>query len=153
MTASYLLTLVLLVPGHPQFAPDSPAALTETGPVSLDAPKVVYSAEDDKAIDDYVRQWVATTWHSLGTCAMKPRDRGGVVDSKLNVYGIGKLKVADLSIPPSNVNSVSRRCALHAPRCRYFLTLWTRTRTNSAAVAVAEKAAAIIIAAELGGKI
>ncbi|KAJ7210036.1 GMC oxidoreductase-domain-containing protein [Mycena pura] len=119
-----------LVPGHPQFAPDSPAALTETGPVPLDAPKVVYSAEDDKAIDDYVRQWVATTWHSLGTCAMKPRDRGGVVDSKLNVYGIGKLKVADLSIPPSNVNS----------------------NTYSAAVAVAEKAA-IIIAAELGGKI
>lgn len=24
----------------------------------------------------------------LGTCAMKPREAGGVVDSKLNVYGV-----------------------------------------------------------------
>ena len=30
----------------------------------------------------------------LGTCAMKPRERGGVVDSKLNVYGVKGLKVA-----------------------------------------------------------
>jgi hypothetical protein len=29
-----------------------------------------------------------------GTCAMKPRDQGGVVDERLNVYGIKSLKVA-----------------------------------------------------------
>lgn len=39
---------------------------------------------------------------------MKPLDKGGVVDSKLNVYGVKKLKVVDMSIVPSNVNSVSR---------------------------------------------
>ena len=33
----------------------------------------------------------------LGTCAMKPRERGGVVDSKLNVYGVKGLKVAGQS--------------------------------------------------------
>ena len=38
---------------------------------------------------------------------MKPREAGGVVDSKLNVYGVQGLKVADLSIPPSNVAAVS----------------------------------------------
>ena len=59
---------------------------------------------------------------------MKPRERGGVVDPKLNVYEVEGLKVAgrsqfiflyiiknllnsrpklDVSIPPSNVNSVS----------------------------------------------
>jgi hypothetical protein len=34
--------------------------------------------------------------HTLqcGTCAMKPRDQGGVVDERLNVYGIKNLKVA-----------------------------------------------------------
>ena len=54
---------------------------------------------------------------------MKPREEGGVVDSKLNVYGVDGLKVAgacgigcivypmsdsclDLSIPPSNVAAV-----------------------------------------------
>lgn len=38
---------------------------------------------------------------------MKPREEGGVVDSRLNVYGVEGLKVADLSIPPSNVAAVS----------------------------------------------
>ena len=33
----------------------------------------------------------------LGTCAMKPREEGGVVDSKLNVYGVEGLKVAGTS--------------------------------------------------------
>ncbi|KAJ7075522.1 alcohol oxidase-like protein [Mycena belliarum] len=116
-----------LGPANPQFSPESPAAIIETVPAPLDAPKIVYSAEDDKAIDAHVRQIVETTWHSLGTCAMKPREQGGVVDSKLNVYGIRNLKVADLSIPPSNVNC----------------------NTYSAAIAVGEKAA-MIIAEELG---
>ena len=38
---------------------------------------------------------------------MKPRDKGGVVDSNLNVYGVQNLKVADMSICPSVVGTVS----------------------------------------------
>ncbi|KAJ6590478.1 GMC oxidoreductase-domain-containing protein [Mycena vulgaris] len=119
-----------LVPVHPQFAQDSPAAFTETSPVPLDAPKIVYSAEDDTAIDEAMRQLIGTTWHSLGTCPMKPLEQGGVVDSRLNVYGIKNLKVADLSIPPSNVNS----------------------NTYSTAIAIGEKAA-VIFAEDLGGSL
>lgn len=37
---------------------------------------------------------VKTTWHSLETCAMKPRERKGVVEASLNVYGVKGLKVA-----------------------------------------------------------
>jgi alcohol oxidase len=33
----------------------------------------------------------------MGTCAMKPRDKGGVVDSRLNIYGTMQLKVAGKS--------------------------------------------------------
>ena len=57
---------------------------------------------------------------------MKPRDKGGVVDAKLNVYGVTALKVAgkrlnkhlhfsltvgslDLSICPTNVGNVRTR--------------------------------------------
>ncbi|KAJ7698865.1 GMC oxidoreductase-domain-containing protein [Mycena metata] len=117
-------------PGHPQFPEGSAAAVDETASVPLDAPNIVFSAEDDKAIDAYLRQVVATTGHTVGTCAMKAFDKGGVVDSKLNVYGVKKLKVADLSVAPSNVHS----------------------NTYSAAIAVGEKAA-VIIAEELGGSV
>ena len=61
---------------------------------------IKYTAEDDKAIDDWVSDHVETTWHSLGTCAMKPREQGGVVDNRLNVYGTENLKCVDLSICP-----------------------------------------------------
>ncbi|KAF4597574.1 hypothetical protein EYR40_008036 [Pleurotus pulmonarius] len=80
---------------HPAFAPDSDAACGErSGPVDVSAPNIVYTPEDDEAINSHVRMKVQTSWHSMGTCAMKPRADGGVVDSKLNVYGLQGLKVA-----------------------------------------------------------
>lgn len=116
---------------HPLF-PKGNEAATEfqvQGPVAISAPDINYAEEDDAAIDDYHRLKVATTWHSLGTCAMKPRSRGGVVDSRLNVYGVKNLKVADMSIAPSNVGA----------------------NTYNSALIIGEKAA-IIIAEELGIK-
>ncbi|KAG1859704.1 hypothetical protein F4604DRAFT_2037091 [Suillus subluteus] len=86
-----------------------------------------YRAEDDEAIDRYHRDCMQTTWHSLGTCAMKPRTDQGVVDARLNVYGVTNLKVADMSITPKNVG----------------------TNTYSTALLIGEKAA-MIIADELG---
>ena len=60
---------------------------------------------------------------------MKPRERGGVVDPRLNVYGVQGLKVADMSIAPSNVAA----------------------NTYSTALVIGEKAA-MMIAEELGIK-
>ncbi|KAJ7019851.1 GMC oxidoreductase-domain-containing protein [Mycena alexandri] len=115
---------------HPLFAAGSAAACGKAdGPVPIDAPDIVYSAEDDEAIDRYHRAVVGTTWHSLGTCAMKPRSQGGVVDPRLNVYGVKNLKVADLSIAPSNVGS----------------------NTYNSALTIGEKAA-VVIAEDLGIK-
>ncbi|KAI9570612.1 GMC oxidoreductase-domain-containing protein [Boletus coccyginus] len=113
---------------HPTFPSGSPATCRETdGPVPMDAPDIAYSEEDDEAIVKFNRDKVNTTWHSLGTCAMKPRDQGGVVDACLNVYGVDGLKVADLSICPTNVGN----------------------NTYSTALLIGEKAA-VIIAEELG---
>ena len=64
---------------------------------------IKYTAEDDQAIDDWIADHVETTWHSLGTCAMKPREQGGVVDARLNVWGTQNLKCVDLSICPVRV--------------------------------------------------
>ncbi|KAG6819018.1 hypothetical protein H0H93_016330 [Arthromyces matolae] len=139
---------------HPRFHPASPAAAKDidiqtakqllpngftvgihmgTPGEAYNASKVhediKYSAEDDQAIDDWISDHVETTWHSLGTCAMKPREEGGVVDGRLNVYGTQNLKVVDLSICPDNLG----------------------TNTYSSALLVGEKGADLILE-ELGLK-
>lgn len=126
-----------LAQDHPQFPRGSKAACIEKadGPVDDDAPPIKYTKEDDAAIEQFVRERVGTTWHSLGTCKMAPRDEGtgkgkgmgGVVDETLSVYGVKGLKCADLSIPPKNVGA----------------------NTNNTALMIGEKAADIIIK-ELG---
>lgn len=53
--------------------------------------------------DDQLKTHIAdNAWghHACGTCAMKPEDQGGVVDSEFRVHGIGKLRVVDASIFP-----------------------------------------------------
>ncbi|CAD0097278.1 unnamed protein product [Aureobasidium mustum] len=105
--------------GHPKFPVGSKAALQD-GPVAKfssqedrnNLPEIEYSAEDDEAIEKHVRDNVNTTWHSLGTCRMAPRDKGGVVDANLNVYGVTGLKLCDLSICPGNVGANTNNTAL-----------------------------------------
>ena len=43
-------------------------------------------------------------YHPTSTCRMAPIDQGGVVDSKLKVYGVDGLRVCDASIFPSIVS-------------------------------------------------
>ncbi|TFY67269.1 hypothetical protein EVG20_g4001 [Dentipellis fragilis] len=133
-------------PMHPTFAEGSQASHIKGAPVPVDAPKIVYSEEDDKAIERYTREFVSTAWHSLGTCAMKPREEGGVVDPKLNVYGLQGLKIADMSIAPGNVGAV-RRSTLdpHVIADHSFAHV---QNTYSTALTIGEKAA-LIIAEEL----
>lgn len=56
-----------LASSHPTFAPGSQAAVVEraNGPVSDNTPKIEYTEEDDRAIEQKVRETVSTTWHSL----------------------------------------------------------------------------------------
>lgn len=58
---------------------------------------------------DYARIASSTNWHATGTCAMMPRDQGGVVDERLVVHGTRNLRVVDASvipiIPQSNTQS------------------------------------------------
>lgn len=119
-----------LAAGHPKFAEGSAVAVAETVDAPLkDVKDLVYSKEDDVAIEEWLRGNVNTTWHSLGTCKMAPREDDGVVDASLNVYGVKGLKIADLSIPPENVGA----------------------NTNNTALVIGEKAADIIIAELQGG--
>ncbi|KAH5212661.1 hypothetical protein HBI62_191480 [Parastagonospora nodorum] len=110
--------------GHPTFPPGSSAVyIPPSNESKEDIQDIVYSAEDDRIIEEWARGHVETTWHSMGTCKMAPREEGGVVDERLNVYGLEGLKVVDLSIPPLNVAA----------------------NTMNTAVAIAEKAVDMII--------
>ncbi|XXH02115.1 hypothetical protein Hte_008483 [Hypoxylon texense] len=113
---------------HPPFAAGSLAACIETeAPLGRDVAPLEYTEHDDAVLEDWLRQHVETTWHSLGTCKMAPLEEGGVVDASLGVYGVEGLNIADMSIPPLNVAA----------------------NTNNTAIAIGENAADIFIR-ELG---
>jgi len=44
----------------------------------------------DEEIDGWLAKVASTEYHPIATCAMMPESRGGVVDAKLKVYGLGK---------------------------------------------------------------
>ncbi|KAH9204045.1 alcohol oxidase [Leptodontidium sp. 2 PMI_412] len=95
---------------HPNFDTTSPANmevddayLKSLGDDKSKIEDLVYTKADNDALEDFLKTTVGTMWHSAGTCAMKPLERGGVVDKNLNVYGVEGLKIADLSIMPQMV--------------------------------------------------
>ncbi|KAI8264653.1 Alcohol oxidase [Colletotrichum sp. SAR11_239] len=100
-----------LASGQPKFPEGSKAAVVEVadGPIGED---VEYSAEDEAAIVQYIRENIGTSRHPLGTCKMAPREATGVVDANLNVYGVSGLKIADLSVPPHQVAANTYNTAL-----------------------------------------
>lgn len=74
--------------------------------------------ESDLALLNYAKSTGQTAWHTVGSCRMgKPQ--AGVVDPRLRVHGVERLRVADASvfptIPSSNTNApaimVGERCA------------------------------------------
>ena len=74
----------------------------------------------DDAMDAWLRQNVATTQHTSGTCKMGPdSDPMAVVDQYCRVLGLQNLRVVDLSVCPNVV----------------------RANTNATAIVIAERAA------------
>lgn len=93
---------------HPKFPAGSKTACVELEIGDVYDPDAVvadieYSAEDDKAIEECLREAIGTCWHSLGTVKMAAPENNGGVDANLDVYGVKGLKVVDLSIVPKNV--------------------------------------------------
>ena len=74
---------------------------------------------DLQSAQEYLHQNTITTHHSYGTAAMLPREKGGVVDQNLVVYGTRNLRVVDASIfpvipqanPMSTVYAIAERAA------------------------------------------
>jgi choline dehydrogenase-like flavoprotein len=81
--------------------------------------------QTDEDWREYIRNTTLTIFHPMGTAAMLPRKDGGVVDSKLTVYGTANLRVVDASIIPVEISA----------------------HPQTAVYGIAERAAEIIIAA------
>ncbi|KAI3392163.1 hypothetical protein diail_6111 [Diaporthe ilicicola] len=58
------------------------------------------SDDDEDAIFEYVKANTFPNWHASGTVQMLPLENGGVVDSRLKVYGVNSLRVIDCSVMP-----------------------------------------------------
>jgi choline dehydrogenase len=73
--------------------------------------------QTDTEIGEWVKRVVTTMWHPVGTCRMG-QDERAVVDARLRVRGIDRLRVIDASIMPNitsgNTNAPTQALARHA---------------------------------------
>lgn len=53
----------------------------------------------------HARKTAQSIQHPIGTCAMLPHDKGGVVDHNLRVYGVTGLRVVDASVIPLQISA------------------------------------------------
>ncbi|KAK0856662.1 hypothetical protein LTR87_017904 [Friedmanniomyces endolithicus] len=56
--------------------------------------------DDDATVLEYIESTLLPVWHASGTCRMLPLSEGGVVDNRLRVYGVDRLRIIDASIFP-----------------------------------------------------
>ncbi|CAI6336114.1 unnamed protein product [Periconia digitata] len=68
-----------------------------------------FNIKDLEGAKKYLLDTALTTYHGCGSAPMLPRDKGGVVDQELKVYGTNNLRIADASlfplIPRNNIMS------------------------------------------------
>jgi hypothetical protein len=56
--------------------------------------------DSDEEIEAFIKSGLGSLSHHCGTASMLKRELGGVVDERLNVYGIKGLRVVDASVMP-----------------------------------------------------
>jgi len=72
--------------------------ITRSSPLAGDI--VNGTTSSDSELLNQIRENCSPGGHPIGTAAMAPRENGGVVDSKLKVYGTKNLRIVDASVVP-----------------------------------------------------
>ncbi|KAJ5463197.1 hypothetical protein N7475_008141 [Penicillium sp. IBT 31633x] len=72
--------------------PMSKSLTKETSPGS--------KVQSDEDWTQWLREEASTEFHPSSSCAMLPKEQGGVVDANLRVYGLANVRVADASVIP-----------------------------------------------------
>ena len=77
----------------------------------------------DAALAQHAKRFVKTNYHPSGTCRMGPvDDRLAVLDSRLRVRGIDRLRVCDLSaMPDINAGNTAAPAMMLGSRCAAFI--------------------------------
>ncbi|KAE8142842.1 putative glucose oxidase [Aspergillus pseudotamarii] len=73
------------------------------GNESLPGFKEVPQDASDEAWTKWIGEQYTPNYHVIGTTSMLPRSMGGVVDSRLKVYGTSNVRVVDSSIQPMQI--------------------------------------------------
>jgi GMC oxidoreductase len=61
--------------------------------------------QTDEQIEAWIRQNANTEYHPGCSCVMMPREKGGVLDASLKVYGTLNLRVIDSSVFPLSMSA------------------------------------------------
>jgi choline dehydrogenase len=77
----------------------------------------------DEALAEHCRRFVKTNYHPSGTCRMGPTgDAMAVLDTRLRVRGIDRLRVCDLSAMPNiNAGNTNAPALMLGSRCADFI--------------------------------
>lgn len=70
------------------------------GPRIIEEVKPGPATDSDEQLLDYLKNFGGTGWHQVGTCKMG-HDSQAVVDARLRVHGVRRLRVIDASIMPT----------------------------------------------------
>lgn len=106
-----------------------------------------YSELNESNVRAHIKNTQSSEYHPCGTCSMSPRQKGGVVNERLRVYGTSNLRVIDASIFPLHVRANSKFSIVHCSfNCvsRWFPALTGVDIVQSLVYAVAEKAADLL---------
>ena len=71
------------------------------------------SVTTDAELAVWLKKYLTTVHHTSSSCPMLPRDKGGVVDPQLRVYGTRGLRVVDLSVIPL-APAAHKQCPVYA---------------------------------------